>query len=199
MASVFYEELVAQKGQTPLTGLLLEYITATVATVEPEKRNEMLAQIVAAGLKDCGVTKSGNPKSNEVEDIVRKLVAYAERFEQQKVEDPSESQGAGKSFAGYLIQWASELNLAQLCLYLADYDYFLARRLYTELDQSLIVTTVNDKLKFEFERARTGLEACAFGFGGGYKGGAKEDENTEVIDLTKDNVGGEVLLKSMGF
>jgi hypothetical protein len=190
--SIFYDDYF--RVGPPVTGLLFEKIMDTLKG-EVEQGFERLPSVVADSLVECGLV-DGTATEEAVVHVLQGLdrIAKANTTADKEV---SETDPAGKFFAGYLAGWAGKLDVAGLCLYVADYDFFKARDYYTQLDQQTLVAIAHDKLQFEFERARVSFEAAMFGFGGSYKGSS--DANTEEFDLTSDNASAEVLLKNLGF
>ena len=191
MPSIFYNDVVLHR--LPVTCLFMEYVTATLADLPKEEREEQFYQVLATGLQVCGVIE-GVPTEEQVAEIARRM---AEQVEKQEERGGSQKAGAGAYFAGYLTAWAGKLSSEGICFYVANYDYDLARRLYCEIDQQTLSAIAKDKLQLEFERARVGFEASLFGFGGKYKDTPSEADCE--FDLTKDSKAAEAALKSFGF
>jgi hypothetical protein len=181
VASIFYQDKF--KRQLPLTGLFIECVgdlmgessvTESAEVVEVIKKALSLSELVA-----------GEPTEEEIVYMIGRLNDMAEKSPLNDA-DSGPQNGKGKYFAGYLTDWAANLDYVTLCLYAAGYDYENARKYYETVDHQSLIAIAHEKLKFDFERARVALEASLFGFGGGYKDTPKEGDN--VVDLTS---GGE--------
>jgi hypothetical protein len=190
MPSIFHRARFSIR--TPLTSLFLEHFSLELTKLTPEEREDQFVEVLARCMEECGLSE-GPPSDDQ-------LIEIADRLNQvvptEETEDGQTLRG-GSHFSGYFIEWSGKLRADGLCLYLADYDYPRANRLYCELDQQLVVAIASEKLRLEFERARVAFEAALFGFGGSYKGSPQGDE--KVFDLTKDNAAAEVALKNFGF
>lgn len=191
MATPFYTDLLTD--ELPITSLFMEYVTTHLAAMPADEREDRFYELLTTGLQVCDVTK-GAPTDTQVEDVARRISERA----QEKEDDASPSKsGAGRFFAGYLTEWAGKLDPTALCLYAANYDYWLARRYYCELDQQTLAAIARNKLQLEFERARATFEASLFGFGGKYKDTPSGADSE--FDLSKDDKAAEMALRSFGF
>mgnify|MGYP007121429854 CR=1 FL=1 len=136
------------------------------------------------------------------------LMARLEKGTTSEVDLPKKqgkSLKANKDFAGSFAEWIGGLKPDDLCLWLSGYDYDIARILYEETDIEDVRYLVNLKVEEELQKAKLGLEAALFGFGGGYKGSKRGgDANTVVHNMSDDASEAEfesafAAAKSVGF
>jgi hypothetical protein len=190
--SLFFQDFFRQGP--PLTSLFIEYVAEALAALPEDQRQDRFIDVIAEGLLKCELT-DGTPSPAQVVEIATRLEEHYKA--EQKPAKSGDKSSAGKSFLGYLIDWAAHLDMVQLSLYASDFNPVLARQLYCEVDQALVVATAHDKLRLETERARAAFEAALFGFGGRYKDTPSEHDRS--FDLTADDASAEVMLKSLGF
>jgi hypothetical protein len=138
-----------------------------------------MVPILSQCLLDCDLVE-GDVKEEHLAEIISRLQALEK--ESREREGSSSKTGKGKYFAGYLTEWATNLNYVGLCLYAADFDYSKAREYFEKYDQQSIIALAHDRLRMDFEKARVAFEASLFGFGGKYKD-TPGDADVE-IDLT---------------
>ena len=190
MASIFYQDKF--NHQLPLTGLFIECVGGLMTNQDETAATETVDSIKKAMLLSELVTE--DPTEDQVLYMIERLNAMAGEIS-QKSNDAASENTKGKYFAGYLTDWAANLDYVTLCLYTAGYDYEKARQYYEKVDHKSLIAIAHEKLKFDFERARVALEASLFGFGGGYKSTPKEGDN--VVDLTSGGPEAERALEAM--
>ena len=179
MPSHFYQDRFIHT--IPLTGLFVEHLGIKVKEAGG-LTEENVVPTIAQCLVDCGLVEKEATEA-QVAGVIERLQEIEKKDLEGKGERSPDT-GKGKYFAGYLTDWATNLNYVQLCLYAADFDYPRARKYFEEVDQQSLIALAHDKLRFDFERARVSFEAALFGFGGKYKDTPGEGDS--VIDLTQD-------------
>lgn len=190
MASIFYQDKF--NHQLPLTGLFIECVGDLMVNQDETTAEDVVVSIKKAMLLSELVVDE--PAEDQVLYMIDRLNSMAGEIAQRSA-DAAPDNSKGKYFAGYLTDWAANLDYVTLCLYAAGYDYEKARQYYEKVDHKSLIAIAHEKLKFDFERARVALEASLFGFGGGYKATPKEGDS--VIDLTSGGPEAERALEAM--
>jgi hypothetical protein len=165
----------------PISFLLLELIKEATTGIEPINEAGVLlhAAILTKILKDEKIV--AKPTDLDIEYVFGRLQA---KLESSTAAKPGEKRSGKRGFGEYFIDWLNEMQPEELCFYLAEYDFYKAKTIYSELDFDDVYKMTEYKVKREFEQNRILLEASAFGFGGGYDDGAKKAADENTFDLT---------------
>jgi len=169
--SVFHKAAFEQP--VPVTYLLLE--RATVLMAELEGAEAVLASVEAA-IKQCGLCK--RPTSDQIAYAVQRMAELQDEMEKAQAEGSGTTINL-KSFAGEYLNWVKEMTPASMCMYLADYDYDTACKLYVEVDYKDVQELAEQKLLRDWQLVKTGFESVLFGFGGSYGDGDAVENDLE--------------------
>lgn len=162
--------------------LLIEALSETMKSCSEELtiNDAVIDALTKAGL-------ATNPTDQQILYVIKRLKELEEGEDVKEGSIPSEPESKN-SFGQVALEWMAELSSEDLCLYLADYDYVEAKKIYCTMDKEEVIHTSSQKMKYEWEMMRVKFEASLFGSGGGYEAGPKEGET--VIDLTKGDTAG---------
>ena len=182
MPSLFYTAAFDRRFQLPF--LLLEDIGIAADGFGDDPTEDDVSAAIKHSLKRCfpGM-KAG---AADIAYVAERLEKLAEEKVAKEEEKPSKKQGFAVSFAA----WAGKLKPCEMCLIAANYDYFLAKRLYAEVDREDVMEMSAQWMAREWENVKVNYEAVVYGFGGGYKEGSADS----VVDVsTDDNTNGKVI------
>lgn len=190
MPSLFYKATFERRF--PLPFLFFEDIGIAAAEFGDEPTNDQVEMAIRRSLKRC--MPHLKVKAEDVSYVSGRLEKFAAEMKklaaEQKAEEPKRVK---KDFASSYAQWVSKLQPEEICLAAADMDYFVARRLYMEVDREDVTELSSQWMKREWEKIKIGYESVVYGFGGGYKEGAVD---TSVDVSTDDNRQGKVISPS---
>lgn len=178
MASLFYKATFERRF--PLTFLLLEDVGIRLREAGPDVGELEVAEIIKAALKKCHSIK--NPSNDDISYVSKRLETMAKEHEDS--EPDKEKKVTKQHFGSSYSKWAATLEPFAVCLLAAEYDYFLATRLYKEVDKDDVAELSNCLMAKEWEHIKVNYEAVVYGFGGGYSDSAVDGA---VIDVSSDD------------
>lgn len=92
--------------------------------------------------------------------------------------------------------WLKKKSLSELLLLACGFDFTKAEYLYCSVDREMAIEVLRLFLEQRRENSRLQLEACLYGFGGGYAKENAHDPENGVFDLT-NHTDGDTLLKEL--
>jgi len=193
MGSIFYE--AAFNRRFPVTLLLLEHISVVFGEGAEDMGQEEVDRALRECLVTCGlVTKATD---DDIEYLMGRLNEMV--MKDKEMEDPPPP-STKKSFASSYTLWAHKLQTDHVCLLAAGFDFFLAERMYREMDKEDLTEVAKQFLMREWEKIKIGYESVVYGFGGSYDGD-NGGGGGNVVDI-KDGAKSQSAmaeLKKMGF
>lgn len=189
MPSLFYKATFERRF--PLSFLFFEDIGIAAAEFDENPTPEQVELVIRRSLKRC--FPDLKVAAGDVSYVSDRLEKFAEDLKKQAADaDKDGPKKIKQDFASSYAQWASKLQPEEICLVAANMDYFMAVRLYTEVDKDDVVELSSQWMKREWEKIKVGYESVVYGFGGGYKEGSGSAGTT--IDVsTDDNTQGKVI------
>lgn len=174
----------------PITLFFLE-VVAKLSEGDP---NAGASDLVSKALLKSGLTQK--PTRDQIEYALLRLQELSQNIAN---ETHGRGKDPGKGLGTDLMKWLSLLRTEEMCLLLAKFDSFEARKIYKEWDRDEVTEAFRVYLSYEREKMQASFEAVLYGFGGGYKEdrgvSSTGSSNVEVYDLTKDNPDGLEELK----
>ena len=190
MPSMFYT--ASFERRFPLPFLFFEDIGIAAEAFGDSPTADDVEMAIRRSLKRC--FPDMKVSKDDVAYVAERLEKFAAEMKKAEAEQSKEEpKKTKKDFASSYAQWTSQLKPEDVCLAAADMDYFLARRLYVEVDREDVTELSTQWMKREWEKIKIGYESVVYGFGGGYKEGAVD---TEVNVSTDDNTQGKVIAPS---
>jgi hypothetical protein len=110
---------------------------------------------------------------------------------------PTPSKGyVSKSLGTRYVEWLSEMDAEEVCMYLAEYDVNRAERLYWYEDIPAVQKAVTLKSQHDNQMTLVYMEAALYGQGGKYK----DDDGGQAVDyLSMSTEESSAALKQFGF
>ena len=197
MGSIFYK--AAFDRRFPVTLLLLERISEVFSAGAEEMGQSEVDSSLRKCLVDCGVVKKVTD-----DDITYLMGRLNTMVEESKDADDPAPPSSKKTFASSYTLWAHKLQTDHVCLLAAGFDYFLANRMYMEMDKEDLTEVAKQFLMREWEKIKIGYESVVYGFGGSYSGdddGGGGGGNSNVVDISDGKASKSAMaeLKKMGF
>lgn len=188
MASMF-----RRNPRTKITSLFREVFFET-ASAHPD---EPVFVAITVAAEACGM------KDYDAEGIAERLAEMAQkaakRADEAKNEAAHAPAGSGSGYGAKYTKWLGGLSQDQLCLWLADFDFDKAKKLYSDTDIDDLSVMVQIKSGHEWEQLRTRFEACVLGFGGKLENQSEGIVHKPDMNDTKSVNDMIDMVKAMGF
>jgi len=196
MGSIFYK--AAFDRRFPVTLLLLERISAVFSEGAEQMGQEEVDTAIRRCLVECGLL------TKVTDDDVTYLMGRLNKMVEENKGDDPVPPSAKKTFASSYTHWAHKLQTDSVCLLAAGFDYFLAERMYREMDKEDLTEVAKQFLMREWEKIKIGYESVVYGSGGSYdgdSGGGGDGGGSNVVDISDGSASKSAMasLKKMGF